>query len=205
MFAAALAAAGFHVVQPNYRGSVGYGVEWTEKLIGDPCGMELEDVIAAARWARESGLASRLYIMGYSYGGFMTLCALTRKPGVFDAGVAGASVTDWGLMYELSDPAFKSFIEMIFAGRKDLWKERSPITHVEKLKEPVILVHPQNDTRTPLKPVLRFIEKASDLGKKIEAYIAPDMGHAVNRVEDVVKILLPAIMFLARQEEAKTE
>jgi dipeptidyl aminopeptidase/acylaminoacyl peptidase len=202
VFASALAAAGFHVVMPNYRGSTGYGLEWMEKIIGDPCGMELEDIVAAARWARESGLASRVYIMGYSYGGYMTLCALTRKPGVFQAGAAGASVADWELMYELSDPAFKAFIEMLFAGRRDLWRERSPITYVENLRDPLVLVHPQNDSRTPLKPVLRFIEEASDRGKRLEAHIAPDMGHVVNKVEDVVKILLPAVLFLVRQEES---
>ncbi len=202
IFAVALQAAGFHVVQPNYRGSIGYGVEWTEKIIGDPCGAELEDVIAAARWARESGLASRLYVMGYSYGGYMTLCAMTRKPNVFDGGVAGASVADWEEMYELSDPAFKQFIEMLFAGRRDLWKERNPITYLENMKKPLALIHPTNDTRTPLKPVLRFLEKAAEAGKSVEAHLAPDMGHVVNTVDDVVKILLPAVLYLLRLEES---
>ena len=203
VFTAALAAAGFHVVKPNYRGSTGYGEEWRLKIIGDPCGGELEDVASAARWALEGGLASHAYIMGYSYGGYMTLCALTRKPGLFKAGVAGASVADWEEMYELSDPAFKQFIDLLFAGRRELWRERSPITYVENLREPLMLVHPQNDSRTPLKPVLRFLERASELGKSVEAYIAPDMGHTVNTVEDAVKILLPAILFLARMERAR--
>ncbi|MEB2835759.1 MAG: alpha/beta fold hydrolase [Desulfurococcales archaeon] len=204
IFAAALAAAGFHVVKPNYRGSTGYGLEWMEKIIGDPCGMELEDIAAAAGWAAREGLArGKPYIMGYSYGGYMTLCALTRKPGAFKAGVAGASVADWEEMYELSDPAFKAFIEMLFNGDKSLWRERSPITYIDNLQEPLALIHPQNDTRTPLKPVLHLIEKATEKGKRLEAHIAPDMGHTVNKVEDVVKILLPAALFLARQEENK--
>ena len=201
VFATALQAAGFHVVQPNYRGSTGYGLEWTEKIIGDPCGAELEDVAAAARWALQSGLASRVYIMGYSYGGYMTLCSLTRKPGLYRAGVAGAPVADWGEMYELSDPAFKMFIEMLFAGRRDLWRERSPITHIDSMREPLMVIQATNDTRTPLRPVLRFIQEAAEKGKYVEAQIAPDMGHAVNTVEDAVKILLPALLFLARMED----
>ncbi len=200
LFAVALSAAGFHVVKPNYRGSVGHGVEWTEKIVGDPCGMELEDVIAAAQWAKDSGLASRVYIMGYSYGGYMTLCALTRRPGTFSGGVAGASVVDWRTMYELSDPAFRSFIDMLFAGRAELWEDRSPATHVENLRDPLTLIHPQNDSRTPLIPVLRFVERASGLGKGLEVHIAPDMGHMITREEDVVKVLLPALLFLARLE-----
>ncbi len=198
IFAAALALAGFNVVMVNYRGSMGFGEEWRSKIIGDPCGAELDDIVAAARWARESGLASYTAIMGYSYGGYMTMCALTRRPGEFAAGVAGASVVDWEEMYELSDPAFKAFIELLFAGDKSRWRERSPITHLDNLRDPLCIIHPQNDSRTPLKPVLHFMEKALEKGKRFEAHIAPDMGHAVNTADDVVKILLPAIIFLYR-------
>ncbi|GAB6148610.1 alpha/beta hydrolase family protein [Stetteria hydrogenophila] len=198
--AASLAAAGFHVVMPNYRGSTGYGDEWRLKIIGDPCGGELEDVAAAARWALESGLASRVYVMGYSYGGYMAFCALTRKPGLFRAGVAGAGIVDWGEMYELSDAAFKGFIDLLFAGRRDLWAERSPASYVDNLRDPLCIIHPQNDSRTPLKPVLRFMEKALEKGKSFEAHIAPDMGHAITTMEEAVKILLPALLFLARAE-----
>ncbi len=200
VIAASLASLGLHVVMPNYRGSTGYGDEWRRKILGDPCGAELEDVTAAAEWARRSGLASRLYVMGYSYGGYLTLCSLVKKPGLYRAGVAGASVADWEEMYQLSDAVFRSFIEYLFAGRKELMRDRSPAAHVENLREPLCIVHPQNDSRTPLKPVLHFMEKASELGKRFEAHIAPDMGHTINTNEDAIKILLPALLFLARQE-----
>jgi len=197
IFAVAIALAGYHVVMPNYRGSTGYGEEWRNKIIGDPCGAELEDIVASARWAREAGLAEYSVIMGYSYGGYATMCALTRKPGVFRAGVAGASVVDWEEMYELSDPAFKMFIELLFGGAdRGKWRERSPIEYVDGLRDPLCIVHPQNDTRTPLKPVLHFMERAVEKGKRFEAHIAPDMGHAINTVDDVIKILLPAVLFL---------
>jgi len=198
IFAAAAALTGYHVVMPNYRGSTGYGEEWRNKIIGDPCGAELEDIVASARWAREQGLADKTVIMGYSYGGYATMCALTRKPGTFQGGVAGASVVDWEMMYELSDPAFKQFIILMFGGDTSKWKERSPITYVDNLQDPLCIVHPQNDSRTPLKPVLRFMELAADKGKTYEAHIAPDMGHAVNTVDDAIKILLPAILFLEK-------
>jgi acetyl esterase/lipase len=200
VMAASLAAIGFHVVMPNYRGSTGYGEEWRLKIIGDPCGGELEDVASAARWALDSGLASRVYIMGYSYGGYMTMCALTRKPGLFEAGVAGASVVDWEEQYQLSDAVFRNFIELIFAGKRELWRERSPISYVDNLRDPLCIIHPQNDTRTPLKPVLKFMEKALEKGKSFEAHIAPDMGHVVTTMDEAVKILLPALLFLAKAE-----
>lgn len=199
-FTASLALAGYNVVKPNYRGSTGYGDQWRMKIIGDPCGGELEDIISVAKWSLLQGIANTLYVMGYSYGGYMTMCALTKYPGMFKAGVAGASVVDWRQMYELSDAAFKSFIQMLFGGKMNLLEERSPITYIDNLSDLLMIVHPQNDSRTPLKPVLHFMEQAVDKGKTFEAYIAPDMGHAIMKVDDILKILYPGILFLLQNK-----
>jgi len=193
---ASLVATGFNVVAPNFRGSTGYGESFRILDIGDPGGGDLEDVATASKWAWESGLADRLFIMGYSYGGYMTLWALANKPELYECGVAGASVADWEEMYAMSDAIFRLFIETLFAGNKELLRERSPISKVDRIEKPVCIIHPQNDTRTPLKPVLKLINAMLDKGKNFEAHIVPDMGHVVNTVEDAMKILLPAILFL---------
>ena len=191
-----LVISGYHVVAPNFRGSTGYGEEFRRMDIGDPGGGDLLDIIHAAKWAKESGLASKLAITGYSYGGYMTFLATTKHPEVWDVGVAGAGIVNWEEMYGLSDALFRRFIEILFAGKKELWKERSPITYVENLKVPLCIVHPQNDTRTPLKPILRFVEKLLELGKTFELHVTPDMGHAIIKVDDVFKIVLPTVLFL---------
>ncbi len=196
--AASLLAAGFNIVRPNYRGSTGYGNEWRLKIIGDPCGGELEDITSAARWAIDNGIASEIYVMGYSYGGYMTLCSLAKKPGLYKAGVAGASVVDWEEMYELSDSVFKNFIDMLFGGKRGLMKERSPITYAQYIRDPLAIIHSSNDTRTPLKPVLKMMQKLSERGFGFEAHIIPNMGHYISTADDVVKILLPAVLFLLR-------
>jgi dipeptidyl aminopeptidase/acylaminoacyl peptidase len=136
--------------------------------------------------------------MGYSYGGYMTLWAMASKPDLYECGVAGASVADWEEMYELSDAVFKFFIETLFAGNRELLRERSPIHKIDSIRKPVCIIHPQNDTRTPLKPVLRLLSLMLEKGKVFEAHIIPDMGHVVNTVEDAMRILLPGIMFLHR-------
>ena len=195
---ASLVATGFNVVAPNFRGSTGYGEGFRQLDIGDPGGGDLEDVAVASRWAWESGLADRLFIMGYSYGGYMTLWAMASKPDLYECGVAGASVADWEEMYELSDAVFRFFIETLFAGNRELLRERSPIHKVDSIRKPVCIIHPQNDTRTPLKPVLRLLNLMLEKGKVFEAHIIPDMGHVVNTVEDAMRILLPGIMFLHR-------
>ncbi len=197
-----IAAIGYHVIRPNYRGSTGYGPEFMLKIIGDPCGGELEDIVSVARYYKGK-LLSKACIMGYSYGGYMTMCALTRKPEEFECGVAGASVVDWEEMYKLSDALFRSFIEILFGKDLSKLRERSPINYVENLRAPLCIIHPQNDTRTPLKPVLKFMEKALELNKSFEAHIIPDMGHAIRTLDDAVNILLPAAIFLSRMKEKK--
>lgn len=191
-----LIVSGYHVVAPNFRGSTGYGEEFRILDIGDPGGGDLQDIIYARNLAVNEGLASKTAIMGYSYGGFMTFLATVKYPDLWDCGVAGAGVTDWEEMYELSDAAFKQFINILFNGKRDLWKDRSAINYVDRLKAPLCIIHPQNDTRTPLKPILKYCDKLVDLGKTFELHVAPDAGHLITKIENMIKMLYPAIIFL---------
>lgn len=193
-----LAASGFHVVAPNFRGSTGYGEDFRRLDIGDPGGLDLKDVVAVARWAKNSGLASKIAVMGYSYGGFMTYLATVKEPGLWDAGVAGAGIVDWGEMYELGDSLFKRFVDILFAGKRELWGERSAVNFVSELRAPLCMIHPQNDTRTPLRPVLKYATRLSELGKTFELHVIPDVGHVINDTESMMKLLYPAILFLKR-------
>ncbi len=193
---AVLVASGYHVVAPNFRGSTGYGDEFRKLDIGDPGGGDLMDVVYAAKWAKENNLASKIAIMGYSYGGYMTYLATVLEPDIWDAGVAGAGITDWEELYDLSDALFKQFINLLFAGRKELLVERSAKSYTENLKVPLCIIHPQNDSRTPLKPVLKYVLNLLELGKTFELHVIPNMGHLVVKVEDAVRILFPATIFL---------
>ena len=197
-FIASLVVSGYHVIAPNFRGSTGYGEEFRRLDIGDPGGGDLMDVVYAAEWVRENGLASKVAIMGYSYGGFMTFLATVKEPGAWDAGVAGAGIVDWEEMYGLSDAFFKKFIDVLFNGKRELWRDRSATNFVENLRVPLCILHPQNDSRTPLKPVLHYVEKLLERGKTFELHVVPDAGHAIRRIDDVLKILMPAITFLDR-------
>lgn len=135
--------------------------------------------------------------MGYSYGGYMTYLALGRHPELWEAGVADAGVVDWIELYKLSDAVFKKFIETLFDGlNEELMRERSPITYVENVKKSICIIHPQNDSRTPLKPILNYIEKLLSEDKEFEVHVVPGMGHIITTTNDVVRLLLPAIVFL---------
>jgi dipeptidyl aminopeptidase/acylaminoacyl peptidase len=195
-FISSIVGMGFHVVAPNFRGSTGYGEEFRLLDIGDPGGGDLQDIIYARKYAVESGLASKVAIMGYSYGGYMTFLATVKEPDIWDCAVAGAGITDWEESYKLSDAIFKQFINILFDGKMDMLKERSAISYIENLKVPICIVHPQNDTRTPLKPVLNYCRKLLEMGKTFELHVMPDIGHVILKTDELVKIMYPSIVFL---------
>jgi len=195
---ASLVACGYHVVAPNFRGSTGYGEDFRRMDIGDPGGGDLLDIVHSAKWAKEKELASKLAVMGYSYGGFATFLSTVKQPDVWDAGVAGAGITDWDEMYELGDAFFKRFVEVLFDGRRELWRDRSAFHFSEKLKATLCIIHPQNDTRTPLRPVLTYALRLLELGKTFELHVLPDAGHIINKPDDALKFLFPAVIFLKK-------
>ncbi|ADX85853.1 alpha/beta hydrolase family protein [Saccharolobus islandicus] len=196
---APLVYAGFNVVAPNYRGSTGYGSKFNLMDIGDPGGGDLSDVVRARDYAIENGIAEKIGIMGYSYGGYMTLLALGKLPDKWDFGIAGASVADWVEMYDLSDSFFKSFMEVLFMAKNlDLMKDRSPITYVNNVKAPLCIIHSQNDTRTPLVPVLRYVQELQKGWKTFEFHVIPNLGHTIYKIDDAIDLLLPALIFLKK-------
>jgi dipeptidyl aminopeptidase/acylaminoacyl peptidase len=183
-------ALGFNVVAPNYRGSTGYGERFRLMDIGDPGGGDLLDVESATKWALEKGLGGRAFIWGYSYGGYMTLWAMFNRPGLYECGVAGAPVADWAEMYELSDAVFREFIKILFDNKMGLLKERSPSAYAGNLKSPLTIVQPENDTRTPLKPVLHLAEKLVEAGKTFQLHVIPGIGHAITSQEKLLQLML---------------
>ncbi|PUA33668.1 MAG: hypothetical protein B7O98_04450 [Zestosphaera tikiterensis] len=200
-FIAALTVLGYHVVAPNFRGSTGYGESFRKLDLGDPGGGDLLDVVYARDWAVKAGIAREdsVCIVGYSYGGYMTFIAMTKYPDLWRCGVAGAGVTDWREDYELADAYFKKFDEILFAGKLELFEERSPITYVENTKAPICIIHPQNDSRCPLKPVMKFAFKLMELGKPFELHVVPEIGHAISLDnKSLLKFFIYTGMFLKK-------
>ncbi len=196
---------GYNIIAPNYRGSTGYGEDYKNLDIGDPGGDDLKDIVFAARWAKENRLASDNAIAGYSYGGYTTLLALGREPEVWSCGVAGAPIADWKEAYELCDAEYRNFIDMLFDHKMELLEDRSPVTHVKNVKKPVCIISSQNDSRTPMKPVLKYAMNLLDRGVKFELHSVPDMGHMVRSTQDVMDIVYPTIAFLQRQFPAQVD
>ena len=199
-FIASLLINGYIVIAPNFRGSTGYGNKFMLMDIGDIGGGDISDVVRVRDYVIEKKVVNKVGIMGYSYGGYMTLLALGKEPDKWDFGIAGAAIADWVEMYELGDSLSKGFIIMAFNGdNKELMKERSPITYVENVKAPLCIIQSQNDSRTPALPILKYSLRLQELGKKFELHLIPDMGHIPYTMDDMMKVVLPVVLFLERE------
>ncbi|GAB4154589.1 MAG: hypothetical protein Fur0021_21290 [Candidatus Promineifilaceae bacterium] len=194
----ALALAGFHVFAPNFRGSTTFGTEFEELNIGDLGGGDMQDVLYGARYAAQLlGVRPKPAITGGSYGGFLTLFALTTQPEEWAGGVAVVPVADWVDDYYLLDASFRFYDEFFFGGspteKPELYRKRSPITHLARLKAPVLILHGENDSRCAIQPVIRFAEQAKEQGLPVEMIITRDEGHGsiinTNAIRDTVLTL----------------
>ncbi len=199
----AICSAGFHVFCPNFRGSTGYGSDFERMDIGDPGGMDLQDVVEGAKVVKEKGYVegNKLGIAGASYGGFMTFIAMTKVPDLWKAGAAIVGVTDWKEQYDLSDALFRDFVvEMIGKPEEnvDLYRDRSAINFVSQIKAPILIWHRANDSRCPLQPVKKFADQLEALHKPYELHIVEGEGHGAQKTDNLVKQYSGVVSFLLK-------
>ena len=191
---------------PNFRGSTGYGAEFQNLDIGDPGGGDLEDVVSGAEWLRKQPEidGSKIAIMGASYGGYMTLIALTKKPEAFATGVSLVPVVDWLEMYELSDPFFRAFEDTLLGGppseKEMIYRDRSPITHVSKIKAPVMIMAGQRDSRCPIQPIEKFVKNLKEMNHPHELALEEKAGHisAFMKWEESIPLFTSILNYLKK-------
>jgi dipeptidyl aminopeptidase/acylaminoacyl peptidase len=173
---------GFAFLTINYRGSTTFGRAFEEQIWGDRGHWEVEDMVAARDWLVQQGIARRdqVLLTGWSYGGYLTLLALGKRPDLWAGGMAGIAIADWALQYEDSADALKGVIVAFFEGTPEekpaQYVASSPITYVENVSAPVLIIQGRNDTWTPARPVEVYEQKMRALGKPIEVHWY-DAGH----------------------------
>jgi dienelactone hydrolase len=183
---------GFAVVRVNYRGSTGYGREWTDALRHRVGLIELEDIAAVREWAVSSGLAdpARLVLSGASWGGYLTLLGLGTQPDLWTVGIAGVPVADYVTAYHDEMEALKAMDRTLVGGTPEEVPERyeasSPLTYVGKVKAPVYICAGMNDPRCPIRQIDNYVAELGALGKTHEVY-RYDAGHGSLVVEERIK------------------
>jgi dipeptidyl aminopeptidase/acylaminoacyl peptidase len=194
--------AGFAVVHVNYRGSSGYGSKWRDAIEGRPGLTELADVAAVHAWAVEKGLAdpSRCVVNGASWGGYLSLLALGTQPSLWAAGVAGVPVADYLAAYEDEMEPLRAFDRALFGGSPDEVRDRyvecSPITYVDRVVAPVLVIAGENDPRCPIRQIENYLARLA--GREYEVY-RYDAGHGSLVVAETIKQTAIEVDFVRRR------
>jgi dienelactone hydrolase len=174
--------AGYAYCTINYRGSITFGRDFERQIWGDLGHWEVEDMVAARVWLVAQGIArpEQVLLTGGSYGGYLTLLALGKRPELWAGGMALIAIADWTIQYEDSAETLKGYQVALFGGtpqeRPELYAAASPITYVERVRAPVLIIQGRNDTRTPARPIKLYEQRMRALGKPIEV-VWFDAGH----------------------------
>jgi len=168
---------GYTVLDFDYRGSAGYGRDYRTD-IADAMGIsDVDGAVAAARWLSEhEGVdPAKIGIYGVSYGGFMTLMSQFRYPGVFAAGVARASVSDWA---HYSD-GWTSRILGVPNLNPEAYRRSSPIYYAEGLQDHLLITHGLVDDNVHFQDTARLIQRLIEQEKDFDVMVYPVEPHTV--------------------------
>lgn len=164
MFHHILAAAGYTVLDIDYRASSGYGRDWRTGIYRFMGGKDLEDHLDAAKWlATAQGVnPKKIGIYGGSYGGFITLMALFTSPDTFAAGAALRPVTDWAHY----NHGYTSNILNEPQKDAEAYRKSSPIYHAQGLKSALLIAHGMVDVNVHYQDSVRLVQRLIELGKE---------------------------------------
>jgi dienelactone hydrolase len=207
-----LASRGYVVIEPEFRGSTGFGMRHFRAGFRQ-WGLAMQDDIAdAALWAVKQGLAdrSRMCIAGASYGGYATLMGLVRHPDLYRCGVEWVGVTDIELMYTItwsdSSETWKRYGMPTLIGDREKDAAQlaatSPLKQAAKIKQPILMAYGGSDWRVPIDHGMRFRDAVSVHNKDIEWVAYPDEGHGFLLVKNKVDFWQRVEKFLARHLKA---
>ncbi|WP_328495555.1 prolyl oligopeptidase family serine peptidase [Streptomyces sp. NBC_00414] len=183
---------GYMVIRVNYRGSTGYGREWTDALKHRVGLIELEDIEAVREWAVSSGSADpdRLILTGGSWGGYLTLLGLGTQPDAWALGIAAVPVADYVTAYHDEMEALKAMDRTLLGGTPEEVPERfeasSPLTYVDAVKAPVYISAGVNDPRCPIRQVENYVTRLAARHADHEVY-RYDAGHGSLVVDERIK------------------
>lgn len=201
-----LASRGYAVLQPNFRGSTGYGEDF-EQAGKREWGLKMQDdVTDGAMWLVKEGIADpdRMCIFGWSYGGYAALAATFTTPDLFQCAVSVNGISDlyrlvtqesnylgleeWG--EEIGDPQNQS--------DKARMKATSAIENIDKIRMPVLLLANNDDTTVNYQQSKRFYDKMRKAGKYVEYVEMPEGNHSARNEPSQLTILSNLERFLAR-------
>ncbi len=183
---------GFNVLDPNYRGSTGFGLRFREAIKEDGWGgREQDDIAAGVRALINAKLATpgKVGITGTSYGGYSAWCAVTHQaPDVIAAAAPICGMTDLVVDYETTRPDLRPYSEEMMGGSPEQvperYYERSPINFVENIEGQLLIVQGAQDPNVTPENVRQVVERLQAAGKEYQLLVFDDEGHGIRRLEN---------------------
>ena len=181
MLSRLIAARGYVVFEPNYRGSDNLGNAYERAIFNDAGDGPSRDVMAGIDAVKRLGFVdeSKIAVSGWSYGGYMTTWLIGHYQ-IWKAAVAGASVTDWNEDYNLSDmgPLFRyGFKGSPWLGYRNDYVAQSPIASASQIRTPTLILGDTGDSRVPITESYQLYHALKDNGVPVKFVAYPVPGH----------------------------
>jgi dipeptidyl aminopeptidase/acylaminoacyl peptidase len=198
-----LVARGHAVFAPNVRGSSGYGRKFTALDDARKRMDSVRDLEAVHAHLVETGVApaDRIAIMGGSYGGFMTLAALTHQPKLWAAGVDIVGIAHLGTFLK-NTGAYRQRHRAAEYGdpEKDaeFFEQTAPLNHAKAIRAPLMVIQGKNDPRVPVSEAEQIVAAAKANGAEVEYLLYADEGHGLAKLKNRIEAYTRAAAFLDR-------
>jgi dipeptidyl aminopeptidase/acylaminoacyl peptidase len=192
---------GYAILAPNVRGSTGYGKTYTH--LDDVRHREdsVRDLAYAVEWLKTSGGADprRIAVMGGSYGGYMTLAAITLYPDLWAAAVDTVGIANFESFLKNTSGYRRKLREVEYGSlERDLEFLRaiSPIYKVDKIRAPLMVIHGRNDPRVPYTESEQIVKALRERGAPVEYVLFDDEGHGVAKLKNRLIVYPKVVEFL---------
>ncbi len=194
---------GFGVLVPNVRGSTGYGRAYTHLDDVRKRMDSVADLEAAVQWLVQSGTApeNQIAVMGGSYGGFMTLAAVTTYPELWAAAVDTVGIANFVTFLENTGPWRRRLREAEYGSLeedREFLQSISPINHIERIQAPMLVIHGANDPRVPVGEAEQIVEGLRSRDCFVEYLRYEDEGHGLVKLPNRIHAAEATAAFLDR-------
>lgn len=204
-----LAEHGFAVLQPNFRGSGGFGRSFQSAGYRKWGLLMIDDMTAGVDYLIKEGIADsqRMCVYGASYGGYAALMSVIREPKKYQCAIGFVGVYDLDLMFEEGDTtevmAGQNFLAKVIHPDVEKRHEQSPVHRADEVQVPVFLIHGEKDPRAPFTHAKRLREKFDELDHEYEWMTKKEEGHGFYKPENNVERWTRMLEFLDKHIEAE--
>jgi dipeptidyl aminopeptidase/acylaminoacyl peptidase len=184
---------GYAVLDPNVRGSTGYGKTYTHLDDVEKREDSVKDLAAAHEWLVKSGGADakRIAVMGGSYGGYMTMAAITLYPDLWAAAVGSVAITNWETFLQ-NTSGYRRRQREVEYGRLDkdidFLRRISPIRKIDRIKTPLFVISGKNDPRVPYTEGEQMVDALRKREAPVEYKLYDDEGHGISKLKNRLEL-----------------